>query len=164
MQIYWAIGFVILALTFVYDRKVLQFDPSAFMRFLRILAIGISLSVFLNLLAGRIPNLPPVGFGSLFMVFWEDLLFAVLLIYYSEKVLPRWLFVPVVVISSLFFGAGHMYQGWFVALLLSLYPYFISYKFGKKYGFGTVMVAHVVYDLAIVSSLIATRYLHNLIN
>lgn len=164
MQIYWAIGFVILALTFVYDRKVLQFDPTAFLRFLRVLALGLSLSVVLNLLVGRFPPLPPVGFGSLFMVWWEDMLFGVLLIYYAEMFLPRWLFVPVVVLSSLWFGAGHLYQGWFVALLLSLYPYFISYKFGKKYGFGTVMVAHVVYDLAIVSSLIATRYLHNLIN
>lgn len=88
-------------------------------------------------------------------------MFSLLLIYYAEKFLPKWIFVPIVVLSSLIFGAGHLYQGYFVAALLSLYPYFVSYKYGKKYGYGTVMLCHITYDLSIVGALYLAQFIRS---
>lgn len=47
------------------------------------------------------------------------------------------------------FGMGHVYQGLFSAILLSFYiPY--SVRLGNKYGFGTVIIGHVLFDLTTI--------------
>lgn len=148
---------------YAYDKHTLRFELPAFLKFLKILAIGSSLSIALNSLAGRFPPLPPVDVSSLFFVGWEDVIFSLLLIFLAEKLLHKWIFVPVVVLSSLVFGAGHLYQGIFCAILLSFYPYFISYRLGKKFGYATVILAHVTYDLTITANGEICRYLAQLI-
>lgn len=150
---------LVLAAVYVFDRERLQFDVKAIAEFTKLLLIGCALSIVLNYSLGRIPTLPPVGFGSLLLVWWEDVLFSLLSIYYAEKFLPKWAFVPVAITSSVIFGLAHLYQGYLAATLLSVYPYFISYKYGKKHGFGTIMVCHVIYDLMICGSIYLTSSL-----
>ena len=79
------------------------------------------------------------------LVFWEDSFF-VLPIYWAMKKLSKWKGIAVAVLLSGLFGYGHMYEGYIAVALLSLYPYHISYKNGLKYGFGTIMVCHILYD------------------
>jgi hypothetical protein len=149
MEIIVTLAGLILVAVFFFDRERLQVDLSAIGKFLKIVLIGSALSFVIRYSLGRIPTLPPVGFGSLLLVWWEDVLFSLLSIYYAEKFLPKWVFVPLAVITSLVFGMGHLYQGWFAVLALSFYPYFVSYKCGKKYGYGTVMICHVLYDVIV---------------
>ncbi len=47
---------------------------------------------------------------------------------------------------SVHFGMGHAYQGMSAVVITMLYPFFISYRYGRKVGFGTVMVCHILYD------------------
>lgn len=150
MQTLWLISGFLLLTVYIFDRDVLRFDTEAVVRFLKLALIGSSLSVVLNVLLGRIPALPPVATSSLFFVGWEDVLFSLLPIYYANKYLHKNIAVPLIVISSILFGLGHVYQGYFAAALISFYPYFISYKLGKKYGYGTVIFCHVAYDLLVV--------------
>lgn len=89
-------------------------------------------------------------------------MFSLLSIYYAKKFLPHWAFVIVAVLTSAVFGLGHLYQGWLAAVLLSAYPYFISYHYGKKHGYGTVMVAHVIFDIVILSNIHIMTFLRSL--
>jgi membrane protease YdiL (CAAX protease family) len=59
----------------------------------------------------------------------------------------RFLKFLMLVISSLTFAAGHLAYGPVWAGMLLIYVPFLSYRYGKKYGLGTVMVCHVLYDL-----------------
>lgn len=150
---------LILVIVYIFDRERLQFDVTAFKAFLKILFIGSAISVVLNTLLGRIPPQPFSDFSSLLFVWWEDILFILLPLFYGKKYLPHWAFVIVAVLTSAVFGLGHLYQGWLAAVLLSAYPYFISYHYGKKHGFGTVMVAHVVFDIVILGNIHIMKYL-----
>src|SRR4051812_40640784 len=84
-------------------------------------------------------------------VFWEDACHG-LLLYLVSKTFKEgsklgslvWAITCGLLMAE--FGLGHMYQGIPSALLLSLYVP-ISYRLGKKYGFGTVMICHVLFDL-----------------
>ena len=159
MEYFWLTGAIILLLVFIFDRSVLSIDVKALKLVVKVLAIGSVLSLVVNLISGRFPPLLPVPVTSLFFVGWEDAVFVLLPIYYAEKFLPKWGFVISAVVSSIVFGLGHLYQGWFIVLLLSFYPYFISYKYGKKYGFGTVIILHTIYDLVIFGN---TTLLHHI--
>lgn len=163
METIWLFAGIVLVTVYFLDRERLQFDLKAFTNFLKIVLIGSSLSIALNTVLGRIPPLLPVEASSLLFVWWEDVLFSLLFIYYAEKLLPRWAFYIVAVISSVVFGLGHLYQGWLAAILVSFYPYFISYKYGKKHGFMTIMVCHVVFDLVIYGNTYILQFLKSLL-
>lgn len=83
-------------------------------------------------------------------VFWEDAahglpLFLLYLCARGSKI-KMFLWYLCLAMVTLSFGSGHTYQGyWSAALLMFYIPY--SIKLGAKYGFGTVMVCHTLYDL-----------------
>lgn len=83
-------------------------------------------------------------------VFWEDachtLPLALAALLYSKDSWYRVLRIPMLLIVMLAFGSGHIYQGMIPAILLSFYIPF-TLKLAKKYGFGTVMLCHMAYDL-----------------
>ena len=100
-----------------------------------------------------LPTLPPeIGNNkwTLGLVFWEDMFFG-FPIYLAFKYLKqKWLAILITVVLSVFFGLGHEYQGMYAVALTALAPYFVSNYFGSKYGFGTAMCGHVLYDVSTV--------------
>lgn len=90
-------------------------------------------------------------------VFWEDACHGLPLLLLRNFIgTDKWwkwmIHVPLTMLVMLEFGMGHVYQGIPAAMMLSLYiPY--SIRLGRKYGFGTVMVGHTLYDLSTVLSL-----------
>jgi hypothetical protein len=49
-------------------------------------------------------------------------------------------------ISSLSFAAGHVYQSWtWAAIQLGYVP--LMFSIARKHGLGTIMAGHVTYDL-----------------
>lgn len=83
-------------------------------------------------------------------VFWEDacnaLALTILAKMLSKKEWFKYLYVPLMALMSLSFGSGHMYEGVGAVAMLTFYiP--ITMRLGKKYGFGTVMLCHMAYDL-----------------
>lgn len=82
-------------------------------------------------------------------VFWEDACHGLPLVLLGAMWPNKWA-APLRIIAFLTimiaFGLGHVYQGFGAAFLLAFYiP--LSMKMGKKYGFGTVMICHTLYDL-----------------
>lgn len=90
--------------------------------------------------------------GTLF-VFWEDachgLLLLLLKLHLQEKKWFKFLYYPVYAWLAITFAAGHLYQGIFAGLLMLAYiP--VTTKLANKYGFGTVMIGHTLYDLSTI--------------
>jgi len=59
----------------------------------------------------------------------------------------EYVWFPIVAILSIRFGLGHMYQfeaAYFAALLI---PYLAFYQYGKRFGFGTSMTCHILFDM-----------------
>jgi hypothetical protein len=101
----------------------------------------------------RLPMIPAEISGHMWtlgLVFWEDMFFAVPLYFIWKYMSRKWLQISLTVILSVLFGLGHAYQGWQGVAITMFLPYFVSYHFGKKYGFGTSMCGHVLYDFATV--------------
>ena len=89
-------------------------------------------------------------------VFWEDAVHVFPLVLlarmYGEKLwfkIIRW---PLLIATMIAFGAGHLYQGPIAACALSFYI-ILSMQQGQKNGFGTVIIAHTLYDLITLLSI-----------
>lgn len=98
-------------------------------------------------IAGQVPM------GQLAFVFWEDVWFGMPIAWLMRKVYPKYpkLAITGSILISAVFMSGHFYQGAMGAITI-VYPFFISYRYGKKYGFGTVMVCHMLYDFISLST------------
>lgn len=90
--------------------------------------------------------------GILF-VFWEDLFFAYPIIIVENYINNKYLRNLLIFAISFMFMMGHTYQG-LRGLITIVIPYFVMAKVGKKYGLGTSMVGHVMYDLFTVLTVI----------
>ena len=83
--------------------------------------------------------------------FWEDAVHVIPLVIlerlFFEKTWYKYVKMPLLLLVMIAFGSGHLYQGVLAAIGLSFYiP--LSMNMGKKYGFGTVMLCHMGYDLS----------------
>lgn len=112
---------------------------------LKVLGIGI--------LPGKNPNIILLPWAVSLTVYWEDachsLPLEILRKLIGESIPSLFIHIPALVATMISFGAGHLYQGVAAAVLLSLYiPY--SRQAGRKYGFGTVIVCHMLYDLVTI--------------
>lgn len=91
-----------------------------------------------------------IPWQSTLTVFWEDACHGMPLVLLRKYLGTKWFTWPIHILALLIvmiaFGAGHVYQGIGAAIVLSFYiP--LSMDIGKKNGFGTVMIGHVLYDL-----------------
>lgn len=145
MYIAMAIGMLIVLGFYIYDRETIRIEWPAVASFLAFMTLitFLRLSIFeYSHVPPAIANIPKFLFS---LVWWEDGYFVlpIYIVLRYFKPLPAFFVVAAI---SLQFGFGHMYQGWIAVALTSLYPYFIAHNYGIKYGFGTVMVCHVLYD------------------
>lgn len=85
------------------------------------------------------------------LVFWEDMVFAVPITILDRYIKNLWIKIPTVFIATLFmaliFGVGHWYEGGFSsACILAAYIPLSVYR-GSKFGFGTMILCHMLFDL-----------------
>ena len=160
---YFHMGLIIFALVFIFDRQLLRVEFSKVASFLGFLAFFVVFQLSLGSYTDTgIVNVPDHAWRRTWMigrVFYEDALWAIPL-YYAFKIdwtKRKWIATALTIVSSISFGMGHIYQGMFAVFLTGLYPYFISLRFGRLYGFGTVMICHIIYDFAVTAIL---RYGH----
>jgi hypothetical protein len=99
-------------------------------------------------------NIKIIPLMATLTVAWEDCCHGMLLLLLRKWIgTQKWWTFPIHGIATLIlmteFGFGHLYQGLFAALLLSLYvPY--SIRLGKQYGWGTVMICHTLFDFSTI--------------
>lgn len=90
---------------------------------------------------------------------WEDVFFGIPLYFIAKHVKNKWMKFFLIVVITLAFASGHGYQGWTGMIFASLYPWYVSKHYGEKYGFGTVMMCHIIYDSFTCFWLIMLPYL-----
>lgn len=88
-------------------------------------------------------------------VFWEDMCHTVPLVLlgrmFKKTKWYKFVAIPLMLMVMISFGSGHVYQGVFAAAMISFYiP--VTIRLGKKYGFGTVMICHMLYDFITIMS------------
>ena len=154
----WMLGIIMLCTVFnSKHRDLIRVDAMGVLKFLRWMVMLTAIRfVFLKFLAPE-SMIEQVKFMVHFLpwqatlgVFWEDACHTLPLVllgrifqkskWYSRAATPLMLGV------MLSFGSGHMYQGLLASVALAFYIPF-SIKLGKKYGFGTVMICHILFDL-----------------
>jgi hypothetical protein len=158
MYPYWIMGaFMIWATAAAGYGKLVRIDPKAITKWVIFLMLITLFRVILLQFLFEVESYKKaaeavtiIPWQSVFMVYWEDACFGLPLLLLhscfrnSKLLMPFW--YAMVAMLTLSFGSGHTYQGYLPAILLMFYiPYSIS--LGRKYGFGTVMVGHVLYDL-----------------
>jgi membrane protease YdiL (CAAX protease family) len=89
-------------------------------------------------------------------VYWEDAFFTLPALIAERMGLHKFFVFALLAVSAFTFATGHLaYSPLWAAITLFYIP-FVSYKYGKKNGLGTVMLCHVLYDLI---TLVTVRYL-----
>jgi hypothetical protein len=91
-----------------------------------------------------------------FGVFWEEAIYTIpLVLFYRLHKEKRWFWDVYPLTFAMFmasFAVGHLYQGVIPAIIICFYIPF-SVKMGQKYGFGSMILAHIAYDLITLLSM-----------
>lgn len=128
------------------DRRQLDINFRAVATFMGFMSLVTM--VRLCLLDSNVANINSYGLKmSNFLWVWlEDAFFVMIPYYLSQKTDKKYLKLGIWAAFSLYFASGHVYQGYFVAAITALYPYYISRRYAMKTSFATVMVCHFLYD------------------
>jgi hypothetical protein len=149
MLIPWILGVLSLIYTYRIDKSYLRIDVKALKGFGIFLLWLTLIRSFIFTISQSMPMsdiLPLINPWLMLGVFWEDAIHVMPLIILKDKeVINKYVYYALFACSALVFASGHMYQGW-IGLASILYMYF-SAKYGRKHGFGTVMICHTAYDL-----------------
>lgn len=163
----WIIGALILIATVCAGQKnVIRVEKPALVKWLKILCM---LTVYRVILFTLFPNfsvfkhahdaMSIIPWPMTLTVFWEDACHGLPLFllkkWIGDKKYGKYAYKAALILVMVAFGLGHVYQGAAAAIMLSFYiPY--SIKLGEKYGFGTVMIGHSLFDL---STILAVKFL-----
>jgi len=165
MYPFWLLGiFMILATVFAGYKEVVRVEKVALLKWLRFLCIITAYRVVLfklfpnvTMLKEAVKNVTSVPWQITPSVFWEDAahtlpLFFIQMWLGTDKLWKRIVHYILLTMIMIEFGLGHVYQGIPAAIALSFYiPY--SLKLGKKFGWGTIMIGHILFDLTTILTL-----------
>lgn len=165
MYPFWILGIIIMGSIIAIGHKhLLRAEKKPIIKWVRFLFYitlwRLFMSKLLNFHGVSDPqNIVLLPIATALTVFWEDACHGLPLLILKKSTKNRWWTKPIywlaLIIVMIEFGLGHRYQGPLAAVLLSFYiPY--SVKMGEKYGFGTVMLCHMMYDLV---TLLFTHYM-----
>lgn len=155
---YWMLGaFMIWATKFAGYGRIVRIEKKAVVKWIIIL-IGVTIFRLLTIkfllgldfFSSAAKAVKLIPWQATLTVFWEDAAFGLPLfltyLYARHSKWLKYIWYVLLAVFTLAFGAGHIYQSYFAAAILMFYiPY--SLKLGYKYGFGTVMICHILYDL-----------------
>lgn len=164
MYPYWLLGAGVLAATALAGYKnLIRIEKKAildWMKFLCVITIYrialFKLLPHMDYLQNSARNISIIPWPLTLTVFWEDACHGLPLLMLRKLIgTKKWTW-PIhgilTAVVMLEFGLGHVYQGLISAALLSLYvPY--SVALGDKYGFGTIMICHTLFDLTTILSI-----------
>lgn len=157
MYPYWILGIlVMLAVISSGNANLIRIDKTALKKWILFLACVTVWRVLMTKLLhfnglGYSKLLgPPLPVLTAFTVFWEDACHGLPLLILRKLVAGKKWLKPLYYLAlsavMIEFGIGHLYQGVLAGFILALYiPYSIDK--GEQYGFGTVMLGHMAYDL-----------------
>lgn len=152
---YWLLGvMVVLAVICAGQKHLLRVEKKPIINWMVFLAFITALRFLLT----KLMNFNGIGSPNTFSflpwyvsltVFWEDMCHGLPLVILKKLIGTKWwtkfIHLPLLALVMIEFGLGHAYQGIFAIVLLGFYvPY--SMRIGEKYGFGTLVLCHMLYD------------------
>jgi hypothetical protein len=146
------IGIIITVYLILFHRHDIRVELDKVAKFLAFMAI---VTAFRLALGSYFQTPPlsdsfPIQFWQFALVFWEDAYFVAPL-YFTYKMRDhkyfKYVWYALAIYLSVDFGLGHAYQGLKGVIITSIYPVFISLRYSRKVGIGTVMVCHILYDM-----------------
>jgi hypothetical protein len=158
----WVLGLAVLFAVAKSDYKaLLRIDKKAVAKWgiFMILLMGFRIftlgHIHSETLKESLQNVSWIPWPMTLTVFWEDACHGLPLAILKKMLGNRWFAKPLNLIAlltaMLSFGSGHVYQGFLAAALIMFYIPFSMQK-GEEYGFGTVMLCHMMWDLSTVLS------------
>lgn len=158
MEVLVCIGLLTIAIAYWKDREILRIDLKAIQNFITLMALLamarlVIFSLLYDFIGLKITDLNSavntIPLWVLSTVFWEDAFFGITIYYLIDKFkTPKYIWLPAVSALSILFAVHHMYQFELAYFSTILIPFFIFYTLGKKYGFGTTMVCHIIFDIS----------------
>lgn len=155
MMLMYFLGAAICAIMLKTNKLLMRVELNAIARFLAFMALVTCFRLAMISAFGTSNfTLPSNKFWQLAMVWWEDAVFSIPIYLLSTSTkINKVVKISLIVIISMLFGLGHTYQGLFGVAITSLYPYFISTRYAKQHGFGTVMLCHILYDIITIGTI-----------
>ena len=145
----WILGFGVFCLVMsTKERKLLKINWKGLFCWASFLLVLSVFRIAMVKAEGVPEDMPPlISMWTTLFVWWEDMAHAVPLALFKRLVGKKYKYIyNILLLMTMFsFGLGHIWQSPFAAVLLSAYiP--LAVRAGEKYGFGTVMIAHMAYD------------------
>lgn len=151
---YWIFGICLILVAIISGNKdTLRFEKKPILSWLKFLAcislLRIAIFYFAWDYFGGFADIAWIPLESTVTVFWEDAFYSLPLILMSRVLAgrARWLQIGSLVLLSIAFALGHIYQGYSAVFTLLLYVP-LTLKYGKQYGVGTVMACHILFDFS----------------
>lgn len=159
MYPYWIMGAVLVFCTIQAGFKdVIRIQPKAVATFLLamvwITVVRVIIFKFFPQIQDFLPGdaktlVNEIPLGGTGFVFWEDMSHTMPLLilfrYLNDSKIANFIKAFLTLLVMFAFGMGHTYQGYLAAFAISFYiPY--TLKLGEKFGLGTVMVCHTLFD------------------
>lgn len=161
--ILWALAAVFILVSSLEFPGICKITKSKVFEFVRFMAWVTLIRVGVAYLSGAHykdpdPNSPMNTINLLFTlgVFWEDVFFTLPILIAEKMGASKVTKGMMIALSSMAFASGHIAYGFPWSLITLAYVPFVSYKYGRKHGLGTVMICHILYD---VITLASVRYL-----
>lgn len=145
------IGWIVIVYCVFFRRNVIRIDWAVIAKFTGFLLLLAAIRFAGMQGQTRTSGFMP-GFYGIILVPWEDSFFSILGIYFFKDFLKlsKKIWIPIAIVFSVFFASGHVVYGGAWAVTTLFFPYFVSYRYGKKHGYGTAMICHILYDFTTI--------------
>lgn len=158
---YLFLSIFVLIYAFIKDRQQFSIHWEGISKFVAFMSL-VTMVRLCIMSSGPIRHSFPFEMFDLVFVVLEDMFFVMIPYYITKKLNNSFLKFIVWICFSSLFAYGHIYQGYFVALITGFYPYFISRKYAMKTSFVTVMICHFMYDCITFVTIKFAKILHYL--
>lgn len=147
-------GAIFIAFASMEFKGICRVQKKSVLHFIKFMAWVSAIRIAMHYILGTGPassdasdTMNKLHFINLLGVYWEDAVFTMPAIIAERMGASKFLRGLILAVSALAFASGHIAYGLPWAAITLFYVPFISYRYGRKVGLGTVMVCHILYDV-----------------
>jgi len=147
----WFLGFLLLVFFVGLDRDMFKLSRKEFVQISIFIPMLMAAKYVLMNAAGVSPSLMcgithKIPLWVPFTVWWEDMVFSAPVVYMLRRGVSKKFWIPIAIVMSLIFGAGHLYQGLYGALAATSVLFVFMWLAHNK-GMLTLIYLHFLFDM-----------------
>ena len=161
----YVMGFFFIGYTYKFNRQLLRLDIKALAKWLVFIAVNCLIKYFLFKIPAfheflDIKSMSYIPWYYMVLAGFEEAMFTLPMYYamqYSDNK-----YIRAILMASLacVFASGHIYQGAIAVIPTFTYMFFIAPVFMKRFGFYTMVLGHISFDLSIWALIKFTPFLN----